>query len=258
MPECECGKANKPTKIAGGGETVPHEYPWNVVLCRNNIACTSYCGATLITDRHVLTTAHCVDEGLDEDDVFLFLGTHVKLEPGIVSRVAKIDFHPSWNSSASWGSQVYGASDSAILTLTESVTFSYTVKPICFPKDPSQSYEGRVVTATGWGRLLNGGSSDTLRAVDVRVLSIEKCRESYPNVNSSWHICTTGVFTSSFGTRGGDSGSPLNMPENGRYAVIGINSFASDPDVFIKITPGFKTWIRDVAPGAFLSDCSNL
>ena len=42
-----------------------------------------------------------------------------------------------------------------------------------------------------------------------------------------------------------------------RYAIIGINSFYSDPDVFTKITPGVKTWIRDVAPGAFLSDCSN-
>ena len=67
--------------------------------------------------------------------------------------------------------------------MTESVTFSLTVKPICLPKDPSHSYEDKVVTATGWGRLLNGGFPSKLMGVDVKVLSIEKCQESYSRVN---------------------------------------------------------------------------
>ena len=67
--------------------------------------------------------------------------------------------------------------------MTEAVTFTLTVKPICFPKDPSQSYEDKVATATGWGRLLNGGLPNKLMGVDVKVLSIEKCQESYARVN---------------------------------------------------------------------------
>ena len=41
------------------------------------------------------------------------LGTHDRTNPAIVSRVSKIDLHPSWNDSGSF-SQVYGASDSAV------------------------------------------------------------------------------------------------------------------------------------------------
>ena len=39
---------------------------------------------------------------------------------------------------------------------------------------------------------------------------------------SNLHICTTGGLSSKFGTRRGDSGSPLNLFENGRYRKIGI------------------------------------
>ena len=66
--------------------------------------------------------------------------------------------------------------------MTEPVAFSRTVKPVCFPKDPSQSYEDKVVTATGWGRLLTGALPNKLMGVDVKVLSIEKCQESNPSV----------------------------------------------------------------------------
>ena len=44
-------------RIFGGEEAVPHEFPWVVYL---NMGC----GGALISDKHVLTAAHCVDEGM--------------------------------------------------------------------------------------------------------------------------------------------------------------------------------------------------
>lgn len=67
--------------------------------------------------------------------------------------------------------------------MTDPVVFSRTVKPVCLPKDPSQSYQDKVVTATGWGRLLTGALPDKLMGVDVKVLSIDKCQDSYSRVN---------------------------------------------------------------------------
>ena len=99
-------------------------------------------------------------------------------------------------------------------------------------------------------------------------------RHSVTSNLSEFHICTTGRDQPDFGTRGGDSGSPLNYLENNRFAdirkikarhfvaeivcrfaAIGVNSFNSDPDVFAKITPEVKTWIQSIAANTQDSDC---
>ena len=128
-------------------------------------------------------------------ETIIELGTHDNNDPEFISRVSKIDLHPEWDDNGG-SSQVLGASDSAvdniyninrkhndqcinenqILTLTEAVEFSRTVKPVCLPTDPSQSYLDKEVTATGWGLLGDGSVTNKLMEVDVRVISIEKCR----------------------------------------------------------------------------------
>lgn len=54
-----CGTtARTKTRLAGGQPADPKEWPWMVALLRRNSI--QYCGGVLITDRHVLTAAHCV------------------------------------------------------------------------------------------------------------------------------------------------------------------------------------------------------
>jgi len=249
-PSCNCGIANKPSKIYGGEQTLPHEYPWNVYVSLNRDGGWYLCGGALISSQHVLTAAHCVDEGQEVDKIFLRLGAHDKTKPEIEAKVSKVDVNSNWDMDASFGSNVYAAPDAAILTMTEPIEFNYKIRPVCLPSDPSVTYEGEVCQATGWGRIEDNKSPKNLMEVDVKIISIEDCRNSYSNVYDI-HICATGVGAPDFGTRGGDSGSPLNLPEvGGRYSVIGINSFNSDPDVFSKVTPELKDWILSVTNGA--------
>jgi len=239
---CDCGLANKHTEIFGGVEAKPHEYPWNVYVSVG-------CGGSLISKQHVLTAAHCVDKGRRKEDIRLQLGAHNKNQPEITARVSKIDIHPDWTGLLSQ------APDAAILTLTQPIEFSDKIRPVCLPSDPSVTFQNKVVKATGWGYTKPGQFPDNLMKVEVKVIPIQTCRWS--SVRSFLHICTTGVGASNFGTRAGDSGSPLNNPEvGGRYSIIGINSFNSNPDVFTKITPKVKNWIKSLVPGAQTADPS--
>lgn len=55
-----CGLATKHVgKITGGRPSDPGEWPWMAALI-NNMNGKAFCGGVLITDRHILTAAHCV------------------------------------------------------------------------------------------------------------------------------------------------------------------------------------------------------
>lgn len=55
-----CGTTLKSrSRLTGGRPADPTEWPWMVALLKKDKS--QYCGGVLITDRHVLTAAHCVD-----------------------------------------------------------------------------------------------------------------------------------------------------------------------------------------------------
>ncbi len=63
---CECGFLsieplfNNKTRIINGEIAHEHSCPWEMILVRidRNRNAISFCGATLITERHLLTAAH--------------------------------------------------------------------------------------------------------------------------------------------------------------------------------------------------------
>ena len=171
---CNCGIPNKPSRIFGGSETVPNEFPWVVYL---SIGGSSLCGGALISSQHVLTAAHCVDGSVTAPDLRVYVGTHDRTDPGQVVSVSTISINPSWTGS------VYRGSDSAVLTLAEAVTFSDAVRPLCMSVDPSRSYAGHQAIASGWGRDDNSDIPDKLRKVNVEIISNDQCRNTWPGVN---------------------------------------------------------------------------
>merc|ERR1711915_536833 len=67
IDDCECGEpVVESNRIFGGVQALPGEIPWQVLL-------SMWCGGTLVSDRHIITAANCV-EGLTARDVSVLVG----------------------------------------------------------------------------------------------------------------------------------------------------------------------------------------
>merc|ERR1712080_516606 len=141
---------------------------------------TPWCGGTLISERHILTAAHCT-AGETPGNIQVLLGEH-RTNDDVFTRVdvSQINDDPNYS---------FPDSDFSILTLPEPVTISSSVRPACLPATTDKTYEGELATVTGWGTLTSGGNQPTvLMEVDVTVTTNELCNNVYGSINDL-HIC---------------------------------------------------------------------
>jgi len=248
--QCTCGIPNRSNRIVGGQETEVNEYPWQVGLVSSS-GTRPWCGGTLISDRHVMTAAHCT-AGSSASSIKVLLGEHYTND-GQYNRVAlsAITDHPGYNSNNM-------DNDFSILTLAEPVTLSGSIRPACLPWDTSKTYAGEKVTVTGWGTLTSGGNQPTsLQEVDVTVTTNAVCNQAYGIISDNM-ICAADSGKDSCQ---GDSGGPLVAFEEGRYALVGVVSFgygcAFDgyPGVYARVTAQ-KDWILANTQGTQDSNCA--
>jgi len=258
---CQCGVkgGDSHTRIVGGHETKEHEYPWQVLLVLRD-GQLPWCGGTLISSTHVLTAAHCtVHEGreMPASTFQLRLGEHNTADREFIEvEIAEIINHPDYKNHRS-----YLESDYAILRLANPVPFTKKVSPACLPANLSATYAGVLATTTGWGRLIDGGSSpDVLQEVDVTVMTNAKCKTAYGDFITSNMVCAADTGKDSCQ---GDSGGPIIAPENGRQALIGVVSWGwgcADPrypGVYARVTDQMD-WIVANTAGTFSSTCKAL
>merc|ERR1712098_440765 len=246
---CQCGikGGTESDRIVGGQETEQHEYPWQVGLVSRN-GKTPWCGGTLISDRHIMTAAHCT-AGSTASSIQILLGEHRTNDDEFTRvDVSQINDAPNYS---------FPDGDFSILTLTEPVTFTSSVRPACLPATTDKTYAGELATVTGWGTLSSGGNQPTvLMEVDATVTTNEVCNNVYGGINDL-HICAMDAGKDSCQ---GDSGGPLVVKENDRWTLIGVVSFGygcAQPDipgVYARITQRMD-WIKENTAGTYTSTC---
>jgi len=248
---CTCGKANRRTKIVGGSPTEENEYPWQVGLLSSEWSSQPFCGGTLISDKDVLTAAHCTSGSTSA--AYVLLGEHdLTLNDGEKKyRVCSVKNHPNYDS--------YTVNyDYAVLTLCESVEFTEDISPACLPTSSSTNYDSSVAVVSGWGTLSTGGSTpDVLHEVTVNTMSNSQCMDSSTDYNSG-DITDNMLCASASGKDAcqGDSGGPLvTMESTGFYTVIGVVSWgfgcadARAPGVYARVTDQLS-WINSQMSGS--------
>ncbi|KAK9758606.1 Trypsin [Popillia japonica] len=215
----ENGKLNnRKIRILGGEISQTHEFPWLAGLYENG---KFYCGATLITKKHVLTAAHCV-KGFNMHSIRVVLADHDRESPDRLSTIQVrnlVDMIPHKR----YDSTTFN-NDIAILELDQPVEFDERIQPLCLPQSAYNDYTGVPAVVAGWGK--TGEKVDTsrvLRKVVVPVWSKEECYASeYGRAKLSDNMFCAGYPEGEKDACRGDSGGPLQMKvESGYMELIG-------------------------------------
>jgi len=247
---CQCGKANKVHKIVGGVETEENEYPWQAGLLRSSSPGAPFCGASLISNKEVLTAAHCTATGAAN---YVVLGEHNVNNANDGQKIVRVcgrADHPNYNSRTE-------DNDFSVLTLCESVAFTNDIRPVCLPTNTGNSYSNVQSVVSGWGTLSSGGSQpSTLREVTVQTMSNAQCTGS-STAYSSNDITSNMLCASAPGKDScqGDSGGPLVTESGGSYTLIGVVSWgfgcaqSNAPGVYARVTSQLS-WIKGKMTGS--------
>ncbi|KAJ2785883.1 hypothetical protein H4R18_000272 [Coemansia javaensis] len=181
------------------------------------------CGGTLVSNRHVITAAHCLTNKKDPLDlhkhrVVIGYGSQIRSKQTQVEAVdAKIfpDYLPS------------GQSDKYDIAVVE-------IKPVEFGKTVQRMaiYDGSLdpgqkLLTVGWGGV-NGGKPgpNALKGVTLVVGEPDECRKRVAEFDSSNgpRVCTLTDSTPGDGICMGDSGSSISIERNGKQQLVGLSS----------------------------------
>jgi len=232
-------------RIVGGLEIEAGAHPYLVSLTKGP---WHYCAGTIISPIWVLTAAHCVD-GYQNSGVHA--GLHNLTPPGAEWQYRSPDqviMHPGYDGDYS----TPGHNDIAIIKLNQPLILGANIRPVSrLESAGTAELVGTMVTAVGWGRTSDGGSSPTAPLqISIPIVSDAVCRATMPVPNPlDDNMICAGIKKPGVGVCKGDSGGPLVYKnEESEETLVGIASWTvgcalfNKYDVYTEVS-AFRDWI---------------
>ncbi|NWX33439.1 TMPS9 protease, partial [Notiomystis cincta] len=233
------------SRIVGGSEASRGEFPWQVSLRENN---EHFCGAAILTEKWLVSAAHCFTEFQDPAMWAAYTGTtSLRGSDGsaVQMDISQIIPHPSYNADTA-------DYDVAVLELKRPVTFTKYIQPVCLPDAGHHFPTSKKCLISGWGYLKEDFlvKPEFLQKATVELLDQNLCSSLYSHVLTDRMMCA-GYLEGKVDSCQGDSGGPLVCQEpSGRFFLAGIVSWgigcaeARRPGVYTRVTK-LRDWILD-------------
>ncbi|CAH2063815.1 unnamed protein product, partial [Iphiclides podalirius] len=225
-------------RIVGGRRATCEEFPHQVNFIVNN---SYFCGGFIISERYILTAAHCA-QNVNPTTVVLRSGSTFR-ENGTVLPIIEVIPYPNYD-------RPPFDKDVAVMKTAEVIKFNSCTQPMALPKKGPPPRPGTIMTVSGWGRTKEGASTlpDMLMAVDLPVVSHSRCQAAYWTLTITENmLCAGNFFMGDKSTCQGDSGGVASV--NG--VAAGIVSFGRgcgqrfSPSVFTNIAaPVMRDFIK--------------
>ncbi|XP_006896893.1 PREDICTED: transmembrane protease serine 11B-like protein-like [Elephantulus edwardii] len=244
MINSRCGRRARMSatydRVKGGSTAQEGEWPWQASLKKNG---RHYCGASLISDRYLVTAAHCFQKTLNPANYTVSFGTRVN-PPYMQHYVQKIIIHEDYVRNEHHD-------DVALIQLTGKVLFNNNVHRVCLPEASQIFPAGEGVVVTGWGALSYDGEYPVLlQKASVKIIDTNICnsKEAYNGLVKDTMICA-GYMAGNIDACQGDSGGPLVHPNSRNiWYLVGIVSWGNEcgkinkPGVYMRVT-SYRKWI---------------
>ncbi|XP_011504811.1 PREDICTED: chymotrypsin-1-like [Ceratosolen solmsi marchali] len=206
------------SRIVGGTDADIREFPY-IASLRKVSTNEHFCGATIITNWHLLTAAHCFLSETDKLDMFrVYTGTSNSSDiSGPSYKIAYVDLHPKYNGKITpTGSHAH---DIAIITVWRPIEFNEFQNKAKLPTRNSLANEKGYISGWGSKDYPSDETSEQLQKAKMSIVDQDKCSKMVDFIIKPEQLC---AFQSiGIGSCIGDSGGPLIINRE----VVGISSF---------------------------------
>ncbi|XP_030561181.1 uncharacterized protein LOC115762940 isoform X1 [Drosophila novamexicana] len=243
--------AHPEQRVVQGSVARRGRHPWQATIRtrgRGGIS-SHWCGAVVISKRHLLTAAHCL-YGHPKGAYFVRVGDHY----ANIAEHSEVDaFIENWYTHEQFRQPTHMNNDIAVVVLKAPLKFSDYVQPICLPERGAPLVENRTCTISGWGSIKSGMStpSQELRAAQLPILPDATCKQMnvYGDAMTEGMFCA-GSMDESVDACEGDSGGPLVCSDEDGETLYGIISwgqhcgYQNRPGVYVRVCH-YIDWIYE-------------